>query len=285
MTTLSERALLVSLNISQWNGRKLDKQETADVVNRHNAVKGAARVNKDLLPSATSLQAIQKKTGDIRTFVYKRSAPWAEGMQIMQSSGYLDFMQEFRRLKSEWDHLVDVFVGEYPQLQAQAQYSLGSLYNADDYPDAYTLRDRFKLDVKFMPVPNAADWRVDLGDDAISDLRASVEAQVKAGQEAAMRAVFDRIYDVAQRAHERLADPKAVFRDSLVENAVELCELLPSLNITGDKRVDALRKVLSSSLGKHNPSTLRKDANVRKKTADAMKQVMAKMDAFYAPAS
>jgi len=285
MTTLSERALLVSLNVSQWNGRKLDKEETADVVRRHSAVKNAARVNKDLLPNANSLQAIQKKTGEIRTFVYKRSAPWADGMQIMQSSGYLDFMQEFRRLKAEWDHLVDVFVGEYPTLQAQAQYALGSLFNPADYPHADDLRAKFALDVRFMPVPNAADWRVDLGDEAINDLKASVEAQVKAGQEAAMQAVFDRIYDVARKAHERLSDPKAIFRDSLVENAVELCEVLPSLNITGDKRVDALRKVLATSLGKHNPGTLRKDPAVRKKTADAMKQVMSKMDAFYAPAS
>jgi hypothetical protein len=281
MTTLSERALLVSLNVSQWNGRKLDKTETADVVRRHNAVKNAARVNKDLLPNATSLQAIHKKTGDIRTFVYKRSAPWAEGMQIMQSSGYLDFMQEFRRLKSEWDHLVDVFVGEYPKLQSQAQFSLGSLYDPVDYPHVDDLKAKFSLDVRFMPVPNAADWRVDLGDEAISDLRSSVEAQVKAGQEAAMRAVFERIYDVARKAHERLSDPKAIFRDSLVENAVELCELLPSLNITGDKRVDGLRKVLAASLGKHNPGTLRKDPKVRKDTADAMKKVMDKMSTFY----
>lgn len=282
MTTLSERALLVALNVSQWNGKKLDKRETADVVTRHGAVKNAARVNKDLLPNANSLQAIHKKTGDIRTFVYKRSAPWAEGMQIMQSAGYLNFMQEFRQLKFEWECLVDKFVQEYPSLKAQARYSLGSLYNEDDYPAEDTMGDRFKLDVRFMPVPNAADWRVDLGDEQINDLKASVEAQVKAGQDAAMRAVFERIYDVASKAHARLADPKAIFRDSLVENAVELCDLLPTLNITGDKRVDALRKVLASSLGKHNPVTLRKDLKVRKQTADAMKQVMDKMSGFYA---
>jgi hypothetical protein len=280
MTTLSERALLVSLNVSQWNGRKLDKNETSNVAHRTGAVRGAARVNKDLLPGVSSLQRVQKLTGDIRTFVYKRTAPWAEGTQIMQSAGYLDFMQDFGQLRREWEQAVDTFVQDYPQLQAMAQQSLGTLFDPADYPDATTLRERFSLDVRFLPVPNAADWRVDLGDEAIADLRADVERQVKAGQDAAMRAVFERIYDVAQKAHERLSDPKAIFRDSLVENAVQLCDVLPSLNITGDKRVDALRKVLQTSLGKYNPSTLRKDAVVRKKTADAMKQVMDKMGAF-----
>lgn len=285
MTTLSERALLVSLNVRQWNGRKLDKSETEVVLTRASAVRGAARVNKSLLPEAQTLIKIQKLTGDIRTFVYKRSAPWAEGMQIMQSSGYLDFMNDFRNLKSQWDKLVDDFIFEYPQLVQEAQNSLGALFNPQDYPDLHTLRDRFSLEVKFMPVPNAADWRVQLGDDAIADLKADVERQVKAGQEAAMNAVFERIFNVAKNAHERLSNPKAIFRDSLVENAVELCELLPTLNITNDPRVDKLKRVLETSIGKHDPKTLRTDANKRKKTADAMRQVMDKMGSFYAPAS
>jgi len=285
MTTLSERALLVSLNVRQWAGRRLDKTETDVVLTRASAVKGAARVNKSLLPEAQKLIAIQKLTGDIRTFVYKRSAPWADGMQIMQSSGYLDFMNDFRNLKSQWERLVDDFIVEYPQLVASAQTSLGSLFDPRDYPHVDDLRDKFSLDVRFMPVPSAADWRVDLGDEAIADLKADVERQVRAGQEAAMNAVFERIYNVAKNAHERLSNPKAVFRDSLVENAVELCEVLPSLNITNDPRVDKLKKVLEQSLGKHDPKKLRTDANTRKKTADAMKQVMDKMGSFYAPTS
>jgi hypothetical protein len=269
------------LNVRSWNGRKLDKSETEVVLHRASAVKGSARVNKSLLPEAQTLIALQKLTGEIRTFVYKRSAPWAEGMQIMQSSGYLDFMNDFRALKSKWDRLADQFVQEYPQLVSQAQISLGTLFDPNDYPDAADLRARFSLEVRFMPVPTAADWRVDLGDEAIADLRADVEKQVKAGQEAAMRAVYERIFDVARKAHERLSNPKAVFRDSLVENAVELCELLPSLNITNDPRVDKLRRVIETSIGKHTPKVLRTDANKRKKTADAMKQVMDKMSGFY----
>lgn len=280
MASLTDRAMLVSLNVRQWNARRLDKNETAAVVSRHNAVRGAARVNKDLLPGAASLQKVQKLTGEIRTFVYKRTVPWSDGVQIMQSAGYMDFMQDFRMLKSEWERAVSAFVAEYPQLRADAQQSLGSLFDADDYPDEYDLADKFSIEVKFQPVPSAQDWRVDLGDEILTDLRQDIEAQVQKSQQQAMANVFERIYTVAQNAHARLSDPKAVFRDSLVENAVELCNLLPTLNIANDKRVDALRKVLQTSLGKHAPATLRKDPRVRKQTADAMKQVMSKMDAF-----
>lgn len=285
MTTLSERALLVSLNISVWSGRKLDKSETAVVVSRNNASKNAARVNKALLPEAAALHKITTATGAIRTFVYKRTAPWGDGVQIMQSSGYLDFMQEYQKLRGDWERAVDDFLFEYPSLKVRAQNSLGSLFDPNDYPDVDDLRRRFKLDMRFLPVPNANDWRVDLGDELVEDLKRGVEEQVRAAQDAAMQSVFERIYKMAENAHARLKDPKSRFHDTLVSNAVELCEILPTLNITGDKRVESLRKVLQTTLGKHNPDTLRKDPLVRKQTADAMKKVMDKMSGFYAPAA
>ena len=43
-----------------------------------------------------------------------------------------------------------------------------------------------------------------------------------------------------------MADPKKVFRDSLVENARELCELLPKLNMTDDPNLEAIRKELTA---------------------------------------
>ena len=132
-----------------------------------------------------------------------------------------------------------------------------------------------------MPVPSVGDWRVELNAETISDLRRDVETQLKASQAIAMKDVFDRVFEVVQTAYERLKDPDAIFRDSLVENATKLCGILPTLNITNDHRLDQLSKQIMSTLGKHNPSTLRKDPVVRKNTAAQMKDVMQKMGALY----
>ena len=79
---------------------------------------------------------------------------------------------------------------------------------------------------------------------------------------------------VLTRMSERLTDdvdengdPKRkIFRDSLVDNAVEICGLLKSFNITGDMRMDEMRKQLEDALRHVDAQTLRDSDHVRLQT-------------------
>lgn len=281
-SSLSNRALLVSIQISQWDARRIDKAETAAVQAKHNTVKRAARVHKSLLPEARELEAIHKLSGDIRTFLYKHTLPWAEGVQILRTVGYMQFTQDLSELVLKWNRHVEDFISAYPQLIQNAQRALGSMFNPDDYPAQCELRGKFRIETKYLPVPEANDWRVDLNDEHVESLRASVEAQLRASQESAMKEAWSRLYSVCQHAHERLSKPDAIFRDSLVENAVELCELLPSLNIANDPELEKMRRQIEGSLCAYDPKQLRKDRGQRAAAAAQLKKAMSKMDAFYA---
>ena len=46
----ASRAMIVSLSISQWSGRRLDREVTDEVNQQHNAASDAGRYNKLLLP-------------------------------------------------------------------------------------------------------------------------------------------------------------------------------------------------------------------------------------------
>lgn len=283
MTQLTNRALLVSLTVSQWAARKLDKEETRQLAVRNGTLEGAARVNKSLLPTSKALEAIHKKTGHIRTEFYKRSLGWGqEGVRIIKSEGYLDFVKEFGTQKIEFQNLVSAFVQEYPQAQQDAQKLLGPMYKAEDYPDALTIAHRFNMDIGFFPVPTASDWRVSLADEEISDLQKQIEARVMESEGSAMKEAWQRIVDVVTKAHERLADPDNIFRDSLVENAKELCDILPSLNIADDPEMEKIRTALQGSLCAASPEALRTDMTVRLSVVNALKDIEAKMGAMYA---
>src|SRR5690606_35105548 len=90
MSSLSSRAILVDLDISQWSARKLDKRETDEVLFRNGASRRAARVNKSLLPGAQSLEAVMKKATEIRTWFYERTLPWSGSARILRSDAYFD---------------------------------------------------------------------------------------------------------------------------------------------------------------------------------------------------
>jgi len=280
-SSISNRAILVSVSIGQWDARKIDKPETNAVQAKHNTVKRAARVHKSLLPGAKELEAIHKYSGDIRTFVYKHTLPWADGVQILRTEGYFDFTSKLSAMRNQWHELVNEFIDRYPALIRQAEYNLGTMFDPTDYPAQSDLRAKFVIDTRYLPVPEANDWRVDLSDETIDDLRANIERQLKDSQAVAMKEAWSRLFKVVEHAHERLSQPTAIFRDSLIDNAIEICNLLPTLNITGDPELENLRRKIESTLCAHDPKTLRKNPVERRDTADQLAKAMDKMRGFY----
>jgi hypothetical protein len=197
---------------------------------------------------------------------------------MLPSSNYLQFMTDFRKEKGEWQYLVDQFVGNYDQLRLDAKRMLNGLYNDADYPDEVEIAKKFKMDMAIFPVPNT-DFRVSIASDELTRIQEDVERRVAEAQTVAMKEVWGRLYERVKHMAEKLADPKAIFRDTLVENTKELCALLPRLNFMDDPDLEALRVQVEGALIKH-PDALRNDPDLRRDTAVEAKQIMDKMSVF-----
>jgi len=276
---LSDRALLVQLSISQWTARKYDKKVTQDVASSHGVSTSAGRYNKVLLPMNDLLDRVHKKSTLIRTKFYENTLPWGiEGTMMLPSANYLKFVTEFRKEKGEWQYLVDDFERHYPQLKLDAQRLLNGMYNDADYPSEDEIGRKFKMDMAIFPVP-ATDFRVSIASDELTRIQQDVEARVKDAQQQAMQEVWTRLYDRVKNMAEKLADPKAIFRDTLVDNLRDQCDMLTRLNFTDDPNLEALRSEVEANLLKH-PDALRNDPDLRRDKAAEAKAIMDKMSVF-----
>jgi len=276
---LNDRALLVQLNVSQWTARKYDKRASKEVTTAHGAASAAGRFNKSLLPMNDKLDNIHKKTTFIRQKYYDNTLPWGmDGTMMLPTSNYLNFMSDFRKEKGEWESLVQEFLDDYDQMKMDAQRILGSLYDPADYPNGSELRHKFNMDMAVFPVPSS-DFRVAIGSEELSRIQQDVERRVKDAEQAALKDVWQRLYDRVKHMAEKLADPKAIFRDSMLENTREICALLPRLNFSDDPNLEAMRQQVEASLLKH-PEALRNDPDLRQDTAAEAKKIMDAMGAF-----
>lgn len=277
---LSDRALLVQLSISQWTARKYDKKATAEVAVTFNTSKDAGRYNKSLLPMNDYLDRVHKKTTHIREKFYKNTLPWGiEGTMMLPTTNYLAFMTEFRKEKNEWLTLVDDFVDEYPRLQMDAQRVLGGLYADSDYPTPDAIARKFNIDMAVFPVPTT-DFRCQIASDELTRIQQDVEARVANAQATAMNEVWQRMFDKVKHMAEKLADPKAIFRDTLVDNLKDQCAMLSRLNFMDDPNLEALRQQVEGTLASHHPDALRNDPDLRRDTAAEAKAIMDKMSVF-----
>lgn len=277
---LTDRALLVQLAISQWTARKFDRKTTKDIASQHGVSDVVGRYNKALLPLNDTLARIHKHTAAIRQDYYSNTLPWGlEGSRILPTGNYLEFMSYFRCHKYNWNLLVDQFLAEYEQAKADAQAILGSMYDPNDYPPIDRMRDKFKLDMAVFPVPTN-DFRVELSDDQLSSIRDDIEARVQDASRKAMSDVWQRLYEKVSHITNKLSDPQAIFRDSMVENARELCELLPRLNFADDPDLEAMRVEVESKLVSHHPDALRNDPILRANAAKDASDITRRMEIF-----
>lgn len=271
----ADNALLVSLSISQWTARKLDKRATREVATAHGVQTSVGSYHKSVLPGSEELEEIKKMSGQARLFYYENTLPWAsDGSRILTNKNYFYFTQEMRAIRDEWERAVAKFELQYPTLRQEAQAKLNGLFDPNDYPT--DVRSKYSFDISFMPVPQVGDFRIQLADEELEKFKHTITRV----EENAIKDLWQRLYDVVNHAAERLGTPDAIFRDTLVENAVELCELLPRLNYNDDPVLEDMRKQVESVLCGQAPEALRQLPSVRQKTADGLNDILSKMSAY-----
>ena len=277
---LNDRALLVQLNISQWTARKYDKKATKKVADDNGVIEAVGRYNKSLLPMNDQLDLIHKKSNLIRSEFYDNTLPWGiEGTQLLPTANYLAFMTDFRKKKGEWQWAVNIFTMNYADYIDDARRTLGPMFDPADYPHPDNISTKFKMDLAVFPVPST-DFRVKLASDELSRIQQDVERRVQEASASAMKDVWQRLYDKVKHIEERLANPSAVFRDTMLENARELCALLPRLNFADDPTLEQMRVEVEQKLVGYHPDALRNDPDLRRDTAAKAKEIMDRMAVF-----
>ena len=292
MTTTTPRhnidtcAMLVEFNASVWTARKLDKTTTNEVVASKNAgAKDAARVNKHLLAGRTELDIIQQAVGRARQFVYDNTAPWSDsGLRLLPTINFMKFTERMNDFEEEMEALVKSFVAIYPTLITAQALALGDMFKRDDYPSANEMMTKFSFRVNYMPVPASGDFRVDVGNQAQAELKARLESLTQERIDSAMADVRERLSTHLKRMSDRLTTDyvggeakQRRFHDTLVDGALELCDLTKALNVTNDVALETARSQLEQLLVGVTPADLRKNEAIRQ---DVKKNVDAILDKF-----
>jgi len=279
-------AMLVEFNASVWTARKLDKSTSDEVVASKNAgAKDAARVNKHLLAGRTELDVIQQAVGRARQFVYDNTAPWSDsGLRLLPTVNFMKFTERMNDFEEEIEALVKSFVAIYPTLITAQALALGDMFKRDDFPTSNEIMTKFSFRVNYMPVPSSGDFRVDVGNQAQQELKERLEALTQERIDLAMSDVRERLGTHLKRMSDRLTTDyvngeakSRRFHDTLVDGALELCDLTKSLNVTNDVDLEGARHQLEQLLVGVTPTDLRKNEAIRQ---DVKKNVDAILDKF-----
>jgi hypothetical protein len=265
-TPLSRKAVLVSVNISQWTARKLDRKVTDETNRKYHAADDAGRYNK-LLIASEHLAELTGMVSKARMLHYKMTQPWADdGPRILPNALFSKFSDEFRTLKREFNDAADRFCAAYPAFVEERKKALNGLFNDGDYPSADDIRSKFNLDLTILPFPDAADFRSELDDDTVAEIRAQLQVTTST---------------VVDKAMAHTVELGGVFRDSLVENVRELADLLPAFNLVGDAKLDEIAKRIKAELCTEDAKSLRENDGAREAVQKSADEIVAAVSGLF----
>lgn len=271
---LQNKAMLVNLTISGWDATRYDKSVSAEVEKAHDAT-DAGRYNKRLIDKA-HLATITTLAGQLRQYHYSRTLPWTDkGHRLLPSALFMEYRQDMAALKNQFNKAVNEFLVLYPQLVQDARVRLKTMFQPTDYPDVANLRAKFDVDLEFMPVPDVADFRVEISAEERDEIREQITQSVNAKQAKAVKDCWGRVREVVSRIADQCGNKKGRIYDSLMENAQDLVNVLSGLNITGDPELTAVEQGIRSLIV--SPDLIRTSQTTRKRVADTAAEILAKL--------
>jgi hypothetical protein len=163
--------------------------------------------------------------------------------------------------------------------------ALGDMFKRDDYPTANEILTKFSFRVNYMPVPTSGDIRVDVGNQAQKELNDRLQALTQERIDNAMNDIKTRLLDHLKRMSDRLTTDYVAgeakqrrFHDTLVDGALDLCDMAKSLNVTNDVGLEQARKELEQLLTGVTPDELRKNEAIRQDVKKNVDSILSKFD-------
>ena len=250
---ISSSAMLVELNISVWTARKQAKNVATQVDVDNGTKTKVISAYKGLLAGDDSLAAIGKLASLIRTYHMGITSPWNDsGQRLLTTAYFLTYKKEMSRLEKEYWDLVNQFLPAYSTKISAAAFQLGNLFNRDEYPEVDKVQEKFGLSVRYTPVPESGDFRVDIGNEGMEELKAQYEEMYASNVGKVTQDAWDRLYKVLNQLSFGLRTnedgTKGKIYESVLDNASDLCEILQHLNVSGDTQLEAMRSKLQDSL-------------------------------------
>ena len=284
--SIATDCMVISVRIGLWMGYRLDRDATRKVTSEAGAVDDAARVNKHIIPKE-ALKPLVATSGAVRAHFYDRTLPWKDnGDRILPRAMYARFIPEHGELKQKFHDEVDRFLTQtYISAIDQAEFRMGELFKAEDYPTPRELRSKFYIGLDIDAVTEAGDFRVkgmNAGD--VDRIKEEMNAAHDERIIRAMGDVWSRLNETLAHYADKMASD-AIFRDSTVRNLENLIAIIPALNVTGNPKLTAITDEITEKLIGYEPNDLRKDKAVRNEAASEAQRILDDMAGFMAAMS
>jgi len=267
--------MLARLSIGCWEGRVQDKDAARKREVDAHAVEGAATAGKKLGAGVAEHANLTKYCAGCRNAWGKYTTEWDKGRggsRAFAPEAAPDLIMRVGELEAGYWERVKEFLRVWPTVLANRQYDLGAMFDPKDFPSPKAMARKFywSFDPSILANPDDIRFASGISEEAASELIEASTNNVKEKYKAAANDAAAKLFKVVQSMHETMSVPHgekgSKFNNSKLENILEVAEIMPMLNVTGDPVLAELARK-AKKLATKSPGELRGDEVKRKAAA------------------
>ena len=311
---LAKRAMLVNVHIKGWGATKTDKKATQSVQDAFGTSGKKGKFIKDLMPKG-SVDAPTTIAAACRKEHERITLPWGNtkaGYRLCPTEAFERWVGMVNTYKAAYKEASNEVVDHYERSLEQSAVELNGLFDPADYPTVEELRERYVFEREVQPVPVSDNFYAQVPAEiaaeiceqiienndtfvttAVNDIVKRLEARVRNLAEALDGYEINKVVKHVKRNGRTVQAEKDVasrrLHDTMVTHLRDLVDLLPSLNIKGDARIQGFIDEVEEKLTKfevddfkqNTPEAEKVRADVQNDAAD----IADRLSGFFGPAN
>jgi hypothetical protein len=277
--SIQEKCILTSFHTPHWDGKVRDKKATKFVHDEFLVKRKAGNFYKKVLQG--QVDDIVSSISRARKFHNDNTLPYdRNGRSLLVNSNYFNYVQEMGKHKDIIYNKVEKLLENFERYIEKDMEELGNLFNIKDYPSKEEVKEKYKININFEPVPSGDNLFLNLETNEVNKIRGEIEKEVNERIENAVKELARRLYTVVSHLHEVLEGDGRVF-ESTVNNIKSMCELIPKLNVLDNPDIEAIGKECMIKLCYFSVDDLKEEGIIRKTVKTDAKELSERLKNYF----
>lgn len=273
--TLAEKALIVRIHISAFNGIVQDRAVT-DKTNNSLGVTGKRGSYTKKILAGDHMNAIQSAQQKLRLYIKANSLPWLDGgYRLIKSLDFITIKMKIDELQAEFDKAVKDFIDNLTVIQNKDVTELGTAYDANDYISAQDMVNKFGVRLIVEKIADNdfrnSGWDAKIIEEMQKNSIAEMEQRLNNGK----LEKLTELREALVHFNERLDIGK--FKQGSIDNIIESLDSIKNLNISEDAELDKLCDDIKSIIPKDGDE-IRENESVANLAKEALKVSIESVD-------
>jgi hypothetical protein len=276
--SIASSALIVNLSRSVPDLVKNDPEAAKALARIKNADVGAVTARKSLIDSP-ALKDLQRLSREIYQWHIKNTVPWGDlGQRLVANAALIDYKNTMNKFEIQFEALANKVVFEYPACCGRAQNRLGDLFDPALFPSVEELRRKMSLRVTYEPIADPSNFIVQIGDQAAEEMKRQYNEVLSNRMEGISNYIYEKLREpltnLVKRIDYEADDAPTGFRNTIVDNVMQIVELMGTCNFNNDPKIDRLKRELRNALKGVTPDALREDSGLRRHTKQEVQKII-----------